>query len=145
MAQREQTLKNHTRYMPWHHFFVVPVLLVNVVAQGFQLNQNRTPYQLLMVLVAVALFVFTFTARAMALKAQDRIIRLEERMRLATLLPESDRASIASLTPGQLVAIRFAADDEVPYLVRGCVTGDLKTAADVKKSVRTWRPDYLRV
>ncbi len=145
MAQQEQNFKNHTRFMPWYHFFVVPILVVNIVVETLRLNKYRTPYHLWLVAVAIALFVLSFTARVMALKAQDRVIRLEERMRLGTLLPESERASIASLTPGQLVAIRFAHDDEVPDLVRGCVAGDLKTAADVKKSVRTWRPDYLRV
>jgi hypothetical protein len=88
--------------------------------------------------------IFSFTARGMALRAQDRVIRLEERLRLARLMPGED-ALIDSLRPGQLVALRFASDDEVPALVRRCASGDLVKGEQIKKEIRNWRPDYLRV
>lgn len=131
--------------MPAYHFVVMPILLANIVVEVLRLNKYQTAYHVWMVVVAIALLLFGFTARAMALKAQDRVIRLEERLRLAALLPAAERAAIDNLTPGQLIALRFASDEEVPALVSACASGDLTTAGQVKKSIRTWRPDHLRV
>ena len=71
------------------------------------------------------------------------MIRLEERLRLSRLI--GDQAVIESLRPGQLIALRFAPDEEVPELVRRIAGGELRTAEEIKKTIRTWRPDYLRV
>ena len=81
----------------------------------------------------------------MALRAQDRIIRLEERVRLAQLLPPDLRSRIGELQTSQLIAIRFAPDEEVPELVRRALEGELKTRADIKRAIQTWRADHLRV
>jgi hypothetical protein len=79
----------------------------------------------------------------MALRAQDRVIRLEEQLRLSRIL--GDRAAIEALRPGQLIALRFAPDDEVPELVQRIVGGELQTGDQIKKAIRVWKPDYLRV
>ena len=81
----------------------------------------------------------------MALRAQDRIIRLEEHMRLNQLLPADLRARLGELSAGQLIALRFAPDDEVPDLVRRALGGELQRQGDIKRAIRNWRPDYLRV
>ncbi|MDO8501561.1 MAG: DUF6526 family protein [Gemmatimonadaceae bacterium] len=145
MARTAQTYANHRRLLPPVHFFVIPVLLINVGVEIARLNKYRTPYHVWMVVVTLALLVLGFTARSMALAAQDRTIRLEERLRLAALLPADQRARINDLTPHQLIGIRFASDEEVPALVQRCLAGELRSTDDVKKVVKSWRPDYLRV
>ncbi|MEP6549769.1 MAG: DUF6526 family protein, partial [Gemmatimonadales bacterium] len=96
-------------------------------------------------LVAIALFLGLWVSRAMPLRAQDRIIRLEERSRLERLLPADLRDRIGELTPGQLVAIRFGSDEEIPDLTRRTLNGELKSQAEIKRAIRDWRADHLRV
>ena len=81
----------------------------------------------------------------MPLRAQDRIIRLEERIRLERLVPADLRGRVGELTPDQLIALRFAPDNEVPELARRVLGGELKTRADIKGAVKNWRGDHLRV
>jgi hypothetical protein len=81
----------------------------------------------------------------MAARVQDRVIRLEERMRLGRLLPEELRGRIDEIRPSQLVALRFAADEELPELAQRCLSGELTKAEQIKKSIRVWRPDHLRM
>ena len=139
----EQNYSNHRRYNPWHHFVVLPILSINLAVEIQRLIKDPSAYRGWQVVLAIGLFLFSFTARGMALRAQDRVIRLEERLRLSRLI--GDQAVIESLRPGQLIALRFAPDDEVPELVRRIAGGELRTAEEIKKTIRTWRPDYLRV
>jgi hypothetical protein len=140
----EQTYKSHRKYIPVYHFFVEPVLLLNVIAQLLYLNKYRTLYKAWMVVVAVALAIVPFAARYMMARVQDRVIRLEERMRLATLLPAEARGRIDDLSTAQLVALRFASDEEVVALVQRCLSGELTKGDQIKREIRTWRPDYAR-
>ena len=144
MAQ-EQSFASHSRYYPWHHFVVQPILIGNLVVETIRFENNHTAYQAWLVVLALGLFIFSFTSRSMSLRAQDRVIRLEETIRLTRLLPASEQAAIAGLRPGQLVALRFASDEEVPDLVRRIAAGELNKGGDIKKEIRNWRPDYLRV
>ncbi len=144
MARLPQTYKSHRRFIPVFHFFVVPVLVLNVIVELLRLNKYRTPYHVWVVLVALALAVFVFVARYMAARVQDRVIRLEERARLGALLPPDIRDRVNDLTPNQLVGLRFASDEEVADLARRCLAGELTKGEQVKKQVKNWRPDYLR-
>lgn len=139
----EQSYSNHRRYHPWHAFVVQPILAVNVAREIERLVQHPGSSQLWSVVFAIGLLVFSFTARGMALTAQDRVIRLEERLRLSRL--PVDQAAVEALRPGQIVALRFAPDDEVPDLVRRIAGGELKSGNEIKKAIRMWKPDYLRV
>ncbi len=96
-------------------------------------------------ILAFGVVLLSLTARAMALTAQNRVIRLEERIRLARLMPAEDQGRIEELATRHLVGLRFASDNEVVDLAKRCLSGEFKTAADVKKNVQNWRPDYLRV
>jgi hypothetical protein len=144
MAQ-EQSYSTHRRYFPWHHFVVQPILLGNVVVEIMRLQKYQTIYHVWLVVFAIGLLIFSFTSRRMSLRAQDRVIRLEETMRLSRVLPASDVAAIDALRPGQLTALRFASDDETPDIVRRIVSGELKTGEEIKKAITSWRADHLRV
>jgi hypothetical protein len=142
-----QNLKNHTRWSPIFHFFVLPLLLLNFIFSIY-LTIHHWPlhWALLLwwIVMAVVFFVMAGNARGSAIKVQDRVIRLEERLRLAALLPAADRAHIDELSIKQLIALRFASDAELPALVHKTLTQNLEPKA-IKESITTWRPDYDRV
>lgn len=141
----QQTYASHRRYIPEFHFFVLPVLTANVVVTVIEFVRHPRFITAWIAIVAIALGIGIWTARAMALRAQDRIIRLEERVRLGQLLPPDLRSRVGELQPSQLIAIRFAPDEEVPDLVRRTLDGELKTRGDIKRAIQNWRSDHLRV
>jgi hypothetical protein len=145
MADKTQTLASHARYIPAFHFFALPVLLINVFVVGYQFARDPRLVNGWALLVAVALAVGIAWSRFMPLRAQDRIIRLEERTRLERVLPTDLRGRIGDLTERQLIAIRFAPDDEVPELTRRTLSGELKSPGDIKRAIRSWRADHFRV
>ncbi len=141
----EQNLANHVRWVPGFHYFVMPVMALNFgwsiyrwKVAGFSLDA------FISVLTAAALLMLMFYARTFALKVQDRVIRLEERMRLEKLLPDDLKPRIGEFTSGQLVAMRFACDAEIPGLARRVLVENIKGGKAIKQMVQTWRPDYLR-
>lgn len=151
MAEKPQTFANHTRLDPPFHFFMLPVfgiaLIVALVNFFYHLPTRSAFHSLhafLIVLFAAALLVMAFKTRLYSLKVQDRVIRLEERLRLMQLLPEPLRSRIPELSEGQLVALRFASDAELPKLVERTLNEKL-SRADIKKAIQHWRPDYWRV
>lgn len=144
MAEPEQSYKNHIRLFPPYHFFVLPVFLINVIVTGWLLYRTPSRLGVWQLVVAAALFMAALTARVMTLAVQDRVIRLEMRLRMRELLPADLQARIPSITRDQCVALRFASDAELPGLVRKIVAGDLKSQADIKKHITHWQGDYLR-
>ena len=145
MAEPVQSYKSHARWVPAFHFFVLPVLLINVFVSATRLVRDPSGMAGWGLLVAVALFLGVFLLRGMPLRAQDRVIRLEERARFDRLLPGNLRGRVGELTTAQFIALRFAPDDEVPDLTRRALDGELKTQADIKRAIKNWRPDTLRV
>lgn len=145
MADTAQTYASHRRYIPEYHFFALPILIINAVITLWEFARHPGFASGWVALVAVALAVGIWTARAMPLRAQDRIIRLEERMRLERLLPPSLSDRVTGLSTTQLIALRFAPDEEVPDLTKRVIDGELKTRADIKRAIRGWRADDLRV
>ena len=145
MAERKpQTLSNHTRFDPAFHFFLGPLSLILFVSSVWHATRHPDYVSLWLSLGALLFVVDVFLNRNYSLKVQDRVIRLEERLRLASLLPDSQRARIAELTEGQLIALRFACDAELPALAAKAMD-ERMAPADIKKAIRTWRPDYFRV
>jgi hypothetical protein len=116
------------------------VLLIRAFATIWPLSWDSVER----LLTAAALFLVTWHARAFPLVAQNRVIRLEERLRLQRLAPEL-AARFDQLKPGQVVALRFAGDEEFPDLVRQVLDGRLTTGAQIKAAVKEWRADHLRV
>lgn len=147
MPDAHQSYRQHTRYDPIFHFFAIPVFMLAVVAAIVHLvlrPRSHPAHSLLMVLIAVALLVAIFKIRLYPLKVQDRVIRLEERLRLATLLPESLRARIPELSEQQLIALRFASDGELAGLAQRALNEKL-SPEEIKKSIQSWRADNWRV
>ncbi len=144
MAESPQNLGNHTRLDPFFHFFLLPALVALLIHSVVPLIRHPGWEHFWAVLLVTALAVAAVKARTYALKVQDRVIRLEQRLRLAALLPESLRSQIAKLSESQLIALRFASDEEVPALVQRTLSENL-SRADIKKSIKTWQPDDWRV
>ena len=140
----EQNFGNHARTYPPFHFFVLPVLLVNAIYQLVLLKNGISFASVLAVLVAFALLLLAFCARVFANTVQDRVIRLEMQIRLARLLPAELRPRIDEFTVGQLIALRFAGDDELPALARQVLEEKLTDRKTIKSRVKHWRADYLR-
>jgi len=143
----EQNYKNHARVDPLIHLFVFPVLMINVGVAIYVAIHFRHEYPWLghwSIFVSLALLVLAVKCRVNDLKLQDRIIRLEERLRLASLLPATELAHIQELTVRQLIALRFASDAELPALVHKTLTQNLEPKA-IKQSITQWRADNHRV
>jgi Family of unknown function (DUF6526) len=144
MSEPEQNYKNHVRFFPPFHFFVAPVFLINVIVSAWLLYRTPTRLGAWQLVVAIALVMAALTARLMALAVQDRVIRLETRLRMREVLPPDLQARIPLITREQCVALRFASDAELPGLVRKIVAGELKTQAEIKRQITHWQADYLR-
>lgn len=144
MPQTPQTIKNHTRLLPPFHFFVVPVLFINFLNEIRHVYLQPSRHFAWTLIVAAALLTLAFLARNMAVTVQDRVIRLEMRHRLKDALPLDLHGRINELTPKQLIALRFASDDEMPALVRDVLAGNLATQKAIKERVKNWQGDYLR-
>ena len=141
----EQSYKKHARWLPGFHFFAVPILLVNVFNEIRHVYQEPTQHSAWTLLVAMALLTVAFLSRIQALAAQDRVIRLEMRLKLRGLLPPDMQGSIDGLKTGQMVALRFASDAELTGIVKDIVAGKLTTQKEIKMSVKNWQPDFQRV
>jgi len=141
----EQSFQSHAKWVPPFHFFVLPVLLINI---GFQIYWCvKTWFSVsgvLSVVVATAIFVGIGTARGMVLKVQDRLIRLEERLRFERVLPAEMLPRIREFTIDQLVALRFANNAELPELARKVLEEKIVERKAIKKLIKTWRPDFAR-
>ena len=141
-----QNYKNHTRWDPEYHFFIAPVFLLNVAATIWWYCRHYHQHMhsgLWLIVVSVALFLLTFKARSYALVVQDRVIRLEERLRLATLCSASELIELESLTVRQYVGLRFASNAELPDLARRAIREKL-SEKQIKESIVSWRADNDR-
>jgi hypothetical protein len=140
-----QSYSNHTRFVPLYHFFVLPALAANLFMSIWRAVETPGAERILAAIVAAALMIGLLFARIFALTAQDRIIRLEMRLRLASLLPADLRARIVDLTPAQPVGLRFASDDELPDLVARVLRDQVKDKKAIKQMIKKWEGDELRV
>jgi hypothetical protein len=142
-----QNYKNHTRFHPPFHFFVLPILLLNFFFAIWALIRHWPNHAHLFswwIILSIGLFMGFGLTRSYALKAQDRIIRLEEKLRFTALLPADLLARSQALTVRQIIGLRFASDAELPALVKRALDENL-TEKQIKQAITSWRPDYLRV
>ena len=139
-----QNFENHTRVVPPYHMFVFPVFLINLVWRLVELKDGITFASIMNVLLAAAFVVLFGYARIFTLTVQDRVIRLEMRLRLERLLPQDFRPRIPEFTVAQLVSLRFAPDDELPALARQVLDEKLNDRKAIKKRIKNWQADLLR-
>lgn len=144
MERKPQNYDNHARFDPPFHFFVVPVALITTIAIVVRAVRAPSLWSVWLVVVAIAGSLAVFKIRLNALRVQDRVIRLEERLRMMAVLPEEMRSRIGELTDDQFVGLRFASDEELPTLVKRALDEKL-SRKEIKKAVTRWRPDYSRV
>jgi hypothetical protein len=141
----EQNFANHTKFFPPFHFFVLPVFIFNFGWSIYRLKAwNYSVDGFILVVVALALLMGFLTARMATLKVQDRVIRIEERLRYQRLLPADLQPRIEEFTLAQLVSLRFASDAELPALARKVLADKLQERKAIKQMVKNWKPDYLR-
>ncbi len=139
-----QSLKNHGRIDPWFHIYPFFVLVANLVVAIVYLFHHTGFYAAWLVLLSVIVFVPYFKIRLYALKVQDRVIRLEERLRLESLAPSEWHAQIYRLTEDQLIGLRFASDDQVVELAKQALEHNLNRK-QIKERIKSWRADDWRV
>lgn len=140
-----QSYANHARWSPVYHFFVSPVVGLYALYMLWVAIRSPSLATAADALVALAIYAGLIMARIFALTVQNRMIRLEERLRLERLLPADRLAASHTLSTRQLIALRFASDGELPGLVDRVLAGELAEPKAIKQAVREWRPDYLRV
>jgi len=138
-----QSYANHRRYVPAFHFLALGLLLLNLIYWLYALVRYRTGLQVDGVVLAVAVALVAFYARTFPLSVQDRVIRLEERLRLARLCPDLG-SRLDDLTTGQLIGLRFASDAELPALARRVIDEKITDKEAIKKQVVSWRADEMR-
>jgi hypothetical protein len=145
MAEGTQSYATHRRYFPLFHFITIPLLVINLVIRIVYAWMHRGARLVWWdVVFAFALVCLAFAARIMALTVQNRLIRLEETLRLQRCLPDDLRGRIGELSSGQLISLRFCDESELPTLTRSVLDGKLKSRDEIKKEIKTWRPDTMR-
>jgi hypothetical protein len=145
----EQSFATHRKFVPGYHYVLYGVLTVNLVWAMYRLCWSLPGVPLfdriLAVAMALAFMLLALYARTFPLKVQDRLIRLEETQRMERLLPPDLRARAGELRTGQLVALRFASDAELPELTRAVLDEKIATQNEIKKRIRSWRADHFRM
>jgi Family of unknown function (DUF6526) len=139
-----QNLKNHTMFDPPFHFFLAPVGLILLILAIIEAVNHPSTMAYIHIVVIVWLIVLVFKTRIYSLKVQDRVIRLEERLRLAQVLPAAQQSRIPELTCDQLIGLRFASNAELPGLVEKTLAGNWKRK-QIKEAIQNWREDTWRV
>ena len=140
-----QNYSNHTRWQPAFHFFVVPVMVINLIWSIVQFVMTPGWNSGRWAVVSLALVVLAVLVRTNPLKAQDRIIRLEENLRYQQVLSPALLQQTGTLRPGQIIALRFAPDDELEELLGAALAGKLTGPAQIKQAIKNWRSDTFRV
>ncbi len=144
MTKPAQNISNHTQFTPLYHYVTSPIGLIFLIWSVQRVIANPNADTAYMLVGALALTGVIAVSRTMVLRAQDRIIRLEERLRLARVLPADLQSRIEELRPSHLVALRFASDGEVTELVRKTLANPALSQKEIKQQVRQWRADYFR-
>ncbi|MEQ1923533.1 MAG: DUF6526 family protein [Pyrinomonadaceae bacterium] len=140
-----QNYSNHTRWYPLVHFVVMPIFILNFLFQAFRFYQEPGLDRGVWVVVCLGFILLSLAARLQALTAQDRGIRLEEKLRYREVLSPELAKRAEALRTGQIIALRFASDAELAGLVERTLNGEFAKTKEIKQAIKDWRADYLRV
>ena len=143
-ADRTQTFANHRRFFALYHYIALPIVALNVVYTAFLAFRAPSAATIWSFVFAIGVASGVLAARTMVLIVQNRVIRLEQRLRLVALLPDHLRGRIVELNLSQLIGLRFASDAELASLVERCLAGELKNDEAVKRAITSWQADFLR-
>jgi hypothetical protein len=145
MAQaQQQSFENHTRIVPAYHMVTLGIFVVNLLWSIYRIVRVPSVESLVSLLLAAAFILLLLYARSFSLTVQDRVIRLEMQLRLRGLLPPDLQGRIREFTPRQLIALRFASDEELPELCRSVLRDNITEGKTIKKMIKNWQADYLR-
>jgi hypothetical protein len=139
-----QNFENHAKFVPAFHIFILGVFAINLVWSVYRLIHVFSAESVISLLLAIAFLLLAFYSRIFALTVQDRVIRLEMRLRMQQILPTELRPRIPEFSASQLVALRFASDAELPVLAMKVLDGKLNDRKAIKRMIRDWQPDLLR-
>ena len=145
MSAAPQNYANHAKMVPMFHGVTFGLLVINLVWAGVQLFRGFSTNTVIAFLLAVAIIFVMFWARLFALGVQDRVIRLEERLRMADVLPDDLKPRVGDFTTEQLVGLRFASDEELPGLARRVLDEGIADRKTIKQAVKNWRADHQRI
>lgn len=145
MPEKAQSFDNHAKYVPAYHFVASGILVVFFLWSAWRVVSSFSIDAVMTLLLTVALIIMHLYIRLFPLKVQDRLIRLEETMRMRELLPTEMHGRIGEIRGGQFVALRFAPDEELPGLVEKVLAGELHSGKEIKQAIKSWRPDYRRM
>jgi hypothetical protein len=140
-----QSFANHGRTVPMYHGVLFLILLINFGWAVYRLVTMPGGESAVGVILAFGLFILAFVARAFPLAAQDRVIRLEMRLRMKEVLPAELQPRINDFTPGQLIALRFASDSELPALAATVLKDGIADKKTIKQMIKHWQADTMRV
>jgi hypothetical protein len=143
-APAPQTYANHRRFDPLWHFVGSTIVLFGAISATVNAIRAGGYHNWLMAAYTIGILLVVFRARVQTLTVQNRLIRLEMRLRLKDVLAPALAARIGDLTVSQLVGLRFAGDAELPALVERCLGGQLANGEAVKKEIKNWQADWLR-
>ncbi len=143
-SEKSQSFESHARYLPMFHFVASPITLLYFVYATVQAVKTPDRAHIVGAIWAFGIVAAVFASRVMAITVQNRVIRLEMRLRLKEVLPPGLAARIRELTVRQLIALRFAGDAEMPALVERVLKGEFATPKEIKRAVKDWQPDHLR-
>ncbi len=143
--REQQTYANHVRWYPLVHFVIFPLLTILLIWSIVDLVRDFSTDRIWNLLLILGVVLVSFAARLQALRAQDRLIRLEEKLRYRELLASDLCVRAGGLRTGQMIALRFASDGELGDILERVLNGELTTSKEIKMAIREWRGDYLRV
>jgi len=140
----KQTYQNHIRWFPPYHYFLVPLMLVNLIFWIVRMVQVPSWDRGMLIVLSLGLIALTLLARIHSLTVQNRVVRLEEKLRYREILPAELADNARKLRMNQIIALRFASDEELPDLIERTLKGDFEKQKDIKLAIKDWRGDYLR-
>jgi hypothetical protein len=145
MSESRQRFESHAKIVPGYHRWTAALVALPTLYFAYRAAFDFSFDRLALFLFSVGVLLTATYTRVFPVGVQDRVIRLEERVRMEHVLPSDLRARIPELTTRQLVSLRFASDQELPELVRRVLAGELAERNDIKRAIRDWRPDHQRI